>query len=326
MRLARADAAAYELSQVALAWSRGPDDGGAITLQQVERISGTYEVEVASIRPLPPIAAMLLSEAVHHLRSAVDNVVFYVAEKEHGQALTPQQERIVSMLVHDQPEKFENAVKRLTTGKNALPMFDQSATLGERIASLQPFNDGASLPSLSPVLAMLMGVEPVWAHPLALLRDYSNEDKHRAIRVGAAGVLTQVLNEDWQESVVKGMRHVEVGTVLERVPKGAFTGMEISPALQVQRPDGTWVGPGPELDGMARHVADIVIPTLLTGMALPDALPAQIDLGDNGETLAERLKQGSKARAHERARGIMAAALVEAESRGWKVAPVTKEG
>jgi hypothetical protein len=325
MRLARADAAAEELSRLALAWSRGPDDAGAITLRQVERTPGTYDVEIASIRPVPPLAGMLFSEAVHHLRSAVDNAVFYVAEQEHGQPFTPEQARIVAMLIQDQPEKFDNAIQRLITGKNAIPAFGPDATLGKRMASLQPFNDDAVLPSISPLIASMMGVEVVNVHPLALLRDYSNEDKHRAIRVGAASAMVQTLNDGWRESIGKGMRHVEVGMVVEQVSKGVLTGMEISAALQVQRPDNTWVAYGPELDCMARHVADIVIPNLVTGMALPDTIPAHVELNDNGKTLAERLQNGGKMRAHERARGVMTAALAQANQQDWKFAPVSDE-
>jgi hypothetical protein len=178
---------------------------------------------------------------------------------------------------------------------------------------------------MSPLIASMMGVEVVNVHPLALLRDYSNEDKHRAIRVGAASAMVQTLNDGWRESIGKGMRHVEVGMVVEQVSKGVLTGMEISPALQVQRPDNMWVAYGPELDGMARHVADIVIPNLVTGMALPHTIPAHIELNDNGKTLAERLQNGGKMRAHERARGVMTAALVQANEQGWKFAPVSDE-
>lgn len=319
MRLARADAAAYELAQVALAWSRGNEDEGAITLRQVERTPGTYDVEIATLRPVPPLAATLFSEAVHHLRSAVDNTVFYAVEIAHGQALTPQQERAVSMLIYDGPAPYERKWKGLT--RQGLAMFDPSTTLGQRIESLQPFNDATSLGSLSPILSNVMGVEAAQAQPLALLRDYSNEDKHRTIRLAAGRTLVQ-RHDDWRRSVGQGMRHIEVGTVLEQVPKGVFTPLEISPGLHVERPDGTPVAPGPELDGMARHVADIVIPTLLRGIALPESIPASIDLSDNGETLAERLTNGDPARAHERARSDMAAALLHANTRGWNFAPV----
>lgn len=322
MRLARADALAFELSQVALSWSRGSQDEGAVTLRQVERTLGTYDVEVASIRPVPPLAATLFSEAVHHLRSAADNVVFYVTEQEHEQPLTPQQERAISMLVYDDPTPYERKWKGLV--RQGLGMFEPTAALGKRIEALQPFNDSTSLGSLSPILAYVMGVDAAQAQPLALLRDYSNEDKHRALRAAAGHTLVQRY-DDWQRSVRQGMRQMEVGTVLERVTKGVPTAVEISPALLVHRPDGTPVAPGPELDGMARHVTDIVIPTLLRGIALPDGIPAHIDLNDNGETFAERLAKGGTTRAHVRARPIMEAALVEAEARDWHFPAIDDE-
>jgi hypothetical protein len=111
------------------------------------------------------------------------------------------------------------------------------------------------------------------------------------------------------------------------VQKGVLTGVEVSPALHVQRPDdGVWVSPGPELDALARHVSDIVIPTLVTGMALPDALPAEVDLSDTGETLVERLITGGSTRAHDRARVLSLNAYFEAMDGDVKFAPIETPG
>ncbi len=326
IRLARADQLTYELGTVALAWSRGPDDRGALSLSQVERTRGIYDVEVASIRPVPPVAAMLFSEAVHHLRSAVDNVVFHMVERDHGQPLTPQQERNVSMLVHDEEGPYGERVNRLTSGKNALPILGPDHTLGKRIASLQPFKDHAEVPAIPPSLNLLMGgSKAATAHPLSLLRDYSNEDKHRSTRLAAGRSLVQ-RPDDWVRSVGLGMRTIEVGTVLERVKKGVLTGVEISPAIHVRRPNGgPWVSPGYELDAITRHVSDVVIPTLIKGMALPDALPAEVDLTDTGEGLAERLSGGGRRRAHDRMRIMSMRAYHEAREQGEKWAPITSE-
>ena len=325
MRLARADQLAFELAEVALAWSRGPDDAGALSLRQVERKPGYLDVEIATIRPVPPIASMLFSEAVHHLRAAIDNVVFYMVAQDRKEPLTREQARAVSMLIYEQPEKFEGKVKSLIR-RQGLPEFDPAATLGKRIASLQPFNDEAMVPAIPPALAFMMGSpEPAVAHPLVLLRDYSNEDKHRTIRLAAGRSLVQ-RPDDWERSVGLGMRHVEVGTVIEQVQKGVFTGVEVSPALHVQRPDdGVWVSPGPELDALARHVSDIVIPTLVTGMALPDALPAEVDLRDTGESLVNRLVSGGSTRAHDRARELSLKAYFEAMEQDVKFPPITSE-
>ncbi|WP_156313127.1 hypothetical protein [Micromonospora sp. HK10] len=325
MRLAHADQLAFELAEIALAWSRGPDGEGPLTLRQVERTPGYLEVEVVTIRPLPPIAAMLFSGAVHHLRSAIDNVVFYIVERNRDKPLTDSQARAVSMLIYENPKKFEDKVKGLV--KQGLTEFATTATLGQRIAALQPFADKASVPAIPSALSMLMGgPDPASEHPLVLLRDYSNEDKHRTIRLAAGRSLVERL-DDGPRTRQLGMRHIEVGTVLEIVQKGVLTPVHTSPALHVQRPDrGVWVSPGYELDCLSRHVADVVLPTLITGMALPDGLPALVDLSDTGTPLAERLRQGGTRRAHDRAREMVAKAYWDAMERDWQFPPIVAGG
>ncbi len=224
----------------------------------------------------------------------------------------------MSMLVYDDQAKYENKLKQLT--RQGLTLFALDGTLGKRIAGVQPFNDGASVPSLSPLLATVTGIEVATTHPLSLMRDYSNEDKHRAIRLAAGRLLVQ-RHDDWKRSVGQGMREVKVGTILEVVKKGVLTPVDLSPALHVQRPDGEWVAVGPELDGMARHLSDIVIPSLVTGMALPSGLPVDIDLGDTGESVMERAERAGTMRAHERMQDVMRQALIDADQRGWRWTP-----
>lgn len=309
LRLARADQLAYDLALVLLSWSRGTDNAGALELRQVERTRGYYDVEVASIRPTPPLADMLFSEAIAHLRAALDNVVYHLAEREHGQPLTPQQAKSISMPISDTQIAYNQTISK-PIGKG-LTCFDPTATFGGRLQSIQPFTDGAIVPSMNPVLAKIMDVPVIEENPLTLLRDYSNHDKHRAMRVTVGQALVQ-RDDDWRRSVTGGMRPIGVGTVLETVKKGAYAGVDLSPALLVQRPDGTWVAIGPEIDGIARYISDIAIPTLVTGMALPGGLPVNIDLGDNGKTIAERAAVAGNIRAHDRARDVMTEALLEA--------------
>lgn len=321
VRLARADDLAFELAEVALAWSRGPDDNGPLSLRQVERRPGYLNLEITAIRPVPPIAAALFSEAVHHLRSALDNVVFHLIEAQHPSPLSAEQARLVSMLIYDEQGPFDRKIIQLV--KRGLTEF--GSTLGRRIASLQPFADGASVPAISPPLARMMGATPARAHPLALLRDYSNEDKHRTIRLAAGRSLVQRPDE-WPRGLGLGMRHIEVGTVLAEVAKRVPTEIETSPALHVQRPDGVWVAPGFELDCLARHVADVALPTLITGLALPGSLPAQVDLGDTAESLTERLRNGGSQRAHDRAREVAAQAYAETMTRDARFPPIVADG
>ena len=309
LRLARADQLAYDLALVLLSWSRGTDDAGAVEIRQVERTKGYYDVEVARVRPTPPVAEMLFSEAIGHLRAALDNVVFHLAEQEHGQPLTVKQAKAIGMPISDTRHSYDQTLKNPIS--KGLTCFESSARFGGRLQTLQPFADPTTVPSMNPVIARIMGVTVVETNPLVLLREYSNHDKHRAIRVAVGQTLVQ-RDDDWRRSVTGGMRPFEVGTVLETVKKGVPTGMEFSPALLVQRPEGPWVAIGPELDGIARYVSDIAIPTLVTGMALPGGLPVNIDLTDNGKTIAERADAAQNIRAHERAREVMAQALLDA--------------
>lgn len=319
MRLARADQLAFELSEVAIGWSRGPDQNGPLSLRQVERRPGHLNLEIVAIRPVPPAAGMLFSEAVHHLRAAVDNVVHHLVVTNRDAALTAPQARQISMLIYDDAQPYGEKVRRLE--RQGLTEFGSDAELGQRIASLQPFADEASVPAIAPNLARLLGIEPARAHPMALLRDYSNEDKHRTIRLAAGRSLVQ-RSDDWPGSVGQGMRHVEVGSVLAVVRKGVATEVDTSPAIHVQRPDGVWVGPGYELDCLARHVVDVVLPTLVKGLVIPNALPPQIELHDTGESLADRLVQGRGQRAHSRAREVAARAYMEAVTREPQFPPV----
>lgn len=313
--MARADQLAYDLALVLLSWSRGTDDAGALEIRQVERTKGYYDVEVARVRPTPPIANMLFSEAIGHLRAALDNVVFYLAEQEHGKPLTAKQAKAIGMPVADTRDSYDQAVKNPI--RKGLACFEPTATLGSRLRTLQPFADPATVPSMDPVLARIMGVTVVEANPLVLLREYSNHDKHRAIRVAVGQTLVQ-RDDDWRRSVAGGMRPFEVGTVLETVKKGVVTEIEFSPALLVQRPEGSWVAIGPELDGIARYVSDIAVPVLVMGMALPDGLPVNIDLSDSGQTIAERAAAADNLRAHERAREVMTRALLDANQQPLK--------
>lgn len=303
MRMARADELIFELAQVAFAWSRGPNDEGPLELRQVERRPGVLDVEVTSIRPVPPAASALFSEVVHHMRSALDNTVFFLVEAARGGPLTGHQVRAVSMPICDDEKVFQNNVGKLA--KKGIHELDVDTTLGQRVASLQPFADPVAVPAISPLLAAEMGdPNPDQQHPLVLLRDYSNEDKHRAFRIAACRALIQS-SRDLKGTRRMGMRPIAVGDVVDVVRKDVPELMDIFSALHVQRPNGVWVSPVAELDHIWQHVAYVVLPTLVTGMALPRELPAQVDLGDSGLTLAERLKAGGGRRAHERHREIV---------------------
>lgn len=322
MRLARADQLAELFGEAALAWSRGPDNEGPLTHQQVERTPGLLDFEVTSIRPVPPIASMYFSEAINHLRAAIDNVLFGLVEADHGVPLTEIQARSVAMPIFDDREKFAGKVARLV--RTGLGSFGPDAALGQRIAALQPFNDTISkIPAISPALAVMTGKETELGeeHPLLLLQAYSNDDKHRTIQVAGAGALYQDEGE-WPPKTAT-MTPVAVGDVLGQAVKGPPKVVSVSAALLVQRPtSGKWIPPGPELDGLTSYVSEVVLPTLITGMALPGGFPGHIDLSDNGQTLADRLTNGGPERAFARSVRRTQAAVVEALQADLRFTPI----
>lgn len=78
MRLGRADELTYQLLQIALAWSHNDGQGAVAVKERRSATPGMVEAVLASVRPIPPRGAMLFSEVINHLRSALDNVVFHL--------------------------------------------------------------------------------------------------------------------------------------------------------------------------------------------------------------------------------------------------------
>ena len=68
LRLARADEAVFEIADISSLWSMaGP-------LEMEQRRNGDRSTSVLTgIRPVPPRLWLLFSEAINHLRAAIDN-------------------------------------------------------------------------------------------------------------------------------------------------------------------------------------------------------------------------------------------------------------
>jgi hypothetical protein len=76
---------------------------------------------------------------------------------------------------------------------------------------------------------------------------------------------------------------------------------------------------------MRRHLSQVVIPMLLTGLEMPRGLPPELDLRDNGQSSRERLSGGGWDDAEMRLGPLLSARYQEAESRGLHFPPVTRE-
>ncbi|QRY50495.1 hypothetical protein [Mycolicibacterium septicum] len=295
LRLARADELQYELAQLCLEWSRN-----AVEFEQVRNPRGLLDAVVSSVRPPPPAIMMLISEAVNHLRAAIDNVVFYLVEQARGGALPPEHAHHVAMPIQQSADGLANWVNRRV---KHVPELGTGTMLHTRIESLQPYRSLAVVTAVSAQLAALMGATELHGvHPLLLLQGYSNADKHRTIRpVVCRSVVTRSDQSFFGQN--REMRPIAVGDVLAAdVPQGQRVMLEAQTAIHIQRPDSqVWVGPGAELSQIHGFVADVLIPSLVTGGPVTSPLPRRVDLGDSAATVEERIRAGGAESAQDRA-------------------------
>lgn len=294
-RLARAEQAALEIGQLALAWS----NQGPIHLEETEVEASRHQLVVTGVRPIPPLIAMLFSEAVNHLRSAIENTVFRLVERERGEPLSERQSKAVEMPILEDEKTFDAWLADRV--KRGIPELGRDSRIGRAIARVQPFVDDAAVSSISADLAQLMGADPELASPMLLLRKYSNEDKHRAIRT-TVPQSTILRSDESFSSSDRRMRSLQVGQVLYTRATAESFEVTLNPAVFVRRPGtDTPVAPLRELDGIHRHVAHVVIPTLVRGLALTKSLPPAIELGDSGQSDRQRLDAAGWEYAWERA-------------------------
>lgn len=310
MRLGRADELTLEIARLAMNWSYNGGNGSTVVKQVCSATNpGMVDAVVVSIKPVPPSAALRFSEAINHLRAALDNVVFHLVTDARGQALPDDQARKVAFPIHTQQSKFEEWAQRIV--RKIPELGDPTSSIYQRIESLQPYASTADIASLPPLLAALSGVSAENVHALLLLQGYSNEDKHRAIRLAEPRSIIQRSDVSFY-STDRSMQPLEPGDILASTREGEPIILESNSGLHVERPDtGTWVSPTGELARLHEYVAHVAIPTLLTGSttAAPP-LPFSIDLSDNGQTLADKISGGGHVDAHERG-GIEAQGLFE---------------
>lgn len=317
LRIARADECAHAIGELAALWSFD----GPLDLVQIRR-GERFTTKIGSIRPIPPRISILFSEAVNHLRAALDNAVWYLVAQEQGE-VTGRAATQVALPIHDEQAKFDIWQRdRVKAGLSALGPAGQ---LGIRLHALQPFVDQASsIPSTLPLLAAMTGAQVENAHPLKLLQAYSNDDKHRTIRVAVprtSGGAISSLSEPQRAFV-----ELQVGDVVAEGVWGQPIMIEQTTAVQIQRPDpyAALVAPATEISQLALYVAHTALPRLIGSEGLLDPLPMKVDLDDTGLTALERLAAGERDPAQERLRAWMTEKYFEAEDRPVRF-PTTME-
>src|SRR5262245_469952 len=104
----------------------------ALELKQIRRPDGPVDVVVAGVRPIPPVVELLFSEIVHHLRAAIDNVVYYKVEELRGSPLPADAARVVAMPIVQAADELENWAKKRA---NRVPELACGTELYSRIES-----------------------------------------------------------------------------------------------------------------------------------------------------------------------------------------------
>lgn len=318
IRLARADECAFRIGDLASTWSLSEP----LEFKQVRR-GNTVQLVLNAIRPIPPEAFLLVSEAINHLRASIDNVIWYLVEQEDN-SLSGPASALVSMPITESQDKLDNWIAR----RNRIPSFAKDGKLVRRLKALQPFVDNwSSIPSMGKVLAGLTQQDVESAHPLLLLQAYSNSDKHRSIRLVAARTFSSTDAVPMSEQNL-AHQELKVGDPLgPPSPWGQMVVVDTNTAVMVQRPApfSAWVNPVNDLNGIRQHISQVVIPLLLTGLEMMNGLPPAIETGDDGKSNRERIVDGTWYDAQERLKPLLGARLLEAESKEVRLAPVDEE-
>lgn len=321
MRIARADECAYAMGELAAKWSFE----GALDLEQV-RHGDRVTTRVRMIRPIPPRISLLFSEAINHLRAALDNVIWHLVEAAQGQ-VTGRAATLVNLPIYDDQIKFDGWCRdRVAAGLKA---FGAATDLAQRIQSLQPFvNSGSGITSTGPFLAGYTGTPLEHAHPLKLLQGYSNDDKHRAIRVAvprsSGGRVDQL------SAGSRAFTELRAGDVIFEGVWGEPVLIEQTIAVLISRPDPytALVAPANEISQLTAYVAHTAVPQLVTGLSPTNStnfLPMKVDLDDSGLIDLDRLAAGDPRTAQERLRPVMNAKAMEAYARPVRFPTVVEE-
>ncbi len=224
--------------------------------------------------------------------------------------------RRVALPIHHDQEAFERWQQQQV--KLGLSAFAPASIIGSRIRAIQPFDDADSdVPSTTPWLAALICVQVEPAHPLKLLQSYSNDDKHRTIRMAVAR--TSSGGVDLLPGTFEGpFVELRPGDVMAEGTWGQPVLTEVTTAVLVQRPAPytALVSPTNEISQLTAYVAHVAIPHLVSARHHDsNPLPVEVDLDDSGLKELQRLMAGSQQTAQLRLRPWMKVKYLEGGTR-----------
>jgi len=180
LRIGQADRRRAQLVTEVNSWS--VDTATYLAPDGLSQCSRYYPVDPQATDAWP----LLVSECLHHLRSALDNIAFALA-KQHTPNLTKAQRR-------DAAFPITNTGKKWTEAASMIKAMSPAACTA--IRTTQPLHDA----------------DPT-QHPLSLLQRLQNQDKHRALHTVITGIPSAelILPNDIVESSEHHLRQVPPG-------------------------------------------------------------------------------------------------------------------
>lgn len=253
---------------------------------------GYEELYVSSIAPVPPIVSLLVSDALHQIRSALDNAVVLLIEHVRAEALEPEALAKSKFIISERSEWYERSVQRV---HGLLPELGPDHPIGEAIFEMQPFRP---LERIRRMRQRRADSAPV--HHLLALQGYSNADKHHHLRALATGN-ARVESMTGKAEVFAVPTMLQVGMTLSRTRIGETDYVDTAPYICMERPiSGELVPPGAELNELHRYVAEVAINRLAKAADVHGVLPPAVDLRGRGMTDDERLATAGSTYAHDR--------------------------
>ncbi|MDQ6770043.1 MAG: hypothetical protein M3Z54_08655, partial [Gemmatimonadota bacterium] len=219
-----------------------------------DRKKAQYVSRIRGSKPMPDYWSLMVGDVIHNLRSALDNLTYALAVKAFGGVPSLDEIKKIQFPVCDGPGEFHGPNGQKT---RRLSLLSDKATAA--IERLQPYTTPTR-------------PKP---HPLAVLRELANIDKHRHILFTAAvlrPILVRVNTPSGGQSVFPGSFEgpFEDGTVCCVFPDtglGPASEMDVDSDIPVDiafgdLPPVHGTSVRPELVRIRDHIRDIVLPVL----------------------------------------------------------------
>jgi hypothetical protein len=138
------------------------------------------------VEPPPPVnLALLLGDAIHNARAALDYAVVAMAEQSQGRTLLDEETDHLQFPIHEQPiERFKDTVMAEPAGRRrAGRLWLVSEEFVDRVEQVQPYNGWSyAWPDDLSLSTNMAGDRSL----LALLNRLSNQEKHRRLALVVA--------------------------------------------------------------------------------------------------------------------------------------------